>query len=278
MDCPTPIAILMAAYNAEKYISQQLDSVINQTNQDWTLYIRNDGSIDGTQLIIDTYIEKYPNKIIQIDKAGENLGCNGNFYRLLEVVNAKYYMFCDADDVWLEDKTDILYTKITEVEKNYPNESILVHGDMIVCNEDLTIIYPSLWNYLNLKPERITGFFQILVRPVIGGSTSIFNSYAKMCVFPTPCDNRILYDHWVGLCVAKNGRIISINKVLKFYRQHDGQVCGLDSVRIKKPFVTRVKEKLKHTQRDADLFKSIGIPKWKFYICKIRAYILKFNL
>lgn len=263
----------MAAYNAEKYIAEQLNSVLAQTSHAWTLYIRNDGSTDSTQQIINLYTAQYPDKIIQLDKGGGNLGCNGNFYRLLEVVEADYYMFCDADDVWLEGKTSILFEEIKRQEDIYPNIPILVHGDTIVCDENLTVIYPSLWNRLNLKPNRITKFHQILVRPVIGGSTSVFNKISKKYIFPIPSDNRILYDHWIGLCIAKYGKIKSLNKVLKYYRQHDNQVCGLDVVTTSKYSYKQLKEKIKHIRRDAVLFKSIGVPQWRFYTYKLYAYV-----
>lgn len=266
---PTQIVILMAAYNAEKFISEQIDSVLNQSNQNWTLYIRNDGSKDSTQSIIDSYTAQYPNKIIQIDKNGANLGCNGNFYRLLDVIEADYYMFCDADDVWLPEKIQILFKQIITAEEIYHHTPILVHGDMIVCNEDLSILHPSLWEYLNLKPNHITSFYKILVKPIIGGSTSIFNHYAKKYIFPVPSDPRIMYDHWIGLSVAKYGKIICVNRPLKLYRQHSGQVCGLDALNIKENFVSRILNRINNTHRNVLLFKSIGIPKWKFLIYKI---------
>ena len=87
------IAILLAAYNAEQFLSEQIDSIIQQVYTDWTLYIRNDGSEDTTQLIIDNYVEKFPDKIIQFDKNGQNLGCIGNIFRLFEEIESNYSMF-----------------------------------------------------------------------------------------------------------------------------------------------------------------------------------------
>ena len=60
--CQTPIAILLATYNAEKYLKEQIDSLLLQTCQQWTLFIRDDGSTDATQVIIDDYLSSYPNK------------------------------------------------------------------------------------------------------------------------------------------------------------------------------------------------------------------------
>ena len=122
-----PIAILLAVYNGEKYLSEQIDSILDQTNTSWTLYIRNDGSSDGTQRIIDSYLRRFPDRIVQIDRGGANLGCRGNFFRLMETVEADYYMFSDADDVWLPEKIQRSFSLLKQKEQLY--ERTLIPND-----------------------------------------------------------------------------------------------------------------------------------------------------
>lgn len=60
------LAILLATYNGEKYLEEQLDSLLAQTNKEWTTYIHDDGSTDKTELIIDRYCELYPEQFKKI--------------------------------------------------------------------------------------------------------------------------------------------------------------------------------------------------------------------
>lgn len=61
------VAIMLAAYNGAKYLEEQIESIVSQTFEDWTLYIRDDNSIDATASIIKRYTEKYPDRIVNID-------------------------------------------------------------------------------------------------------------------------------------------------------------------------------------------------------------------
>lgn len=93
------IAILLSAYNGADYIGKQIDSLLSQTYQDFTIYIRDDGSNDGTIGIIDSFVNKFPDKVKHVDRNGDNLGVGQSFMWLLEHAMADYYMYCDQDDV-----------------------------------------------------------------------------------------------------------------------------------------------------------------------------------
>ena len=92
------IDILLASYNGEKYIAEQIESILSQTFTDWRLLIRDDGSSDNTPAIIESYAEKYPGKIevVHDDKGGGNFV--KNFFELLGHAEADYVMF-DSDHV-----------------------------------------------------------------------------------------------------------------------------------------------------------------------------------
>ena len=91
------IAILLATYNGEKYLSEQLQSLLNQTNKDWKLYVRDDSSKDCTNEIIQDFQNKYPDKVSILNNGGTNLGAKESFIDLLKSTEASYYMFCDQD-------------------------------------------------------------------------------------------------------------------------------------------------------------------------------------
>lgn len=101
------VNILLAAYQGEKHIKKQLDSLLQQTYPNITIYIRDDGSKDGTIRLIQEYIASNPTgkDIILLTDGMGNLGCPGTFYQLLgSCKEADYYAFCDQDDVWYPNK------------------------------------------------------------------------------------------------------------------------------------------------------------------------------
>ena len=105
------IAILMATYNGEKYLGEQIDSILAQSYQDWHLYIHDDGSRDNTAAILRQYATDYSEKITILDYPSQGGACR-NFLSMLEKVDAPYYMFSDQDDIWLHEKIEIEFKKI----------------------------------------------------------------------------------------------------------------------------------------------------------------------
>lgn len=265
-----PIAILLAVYNGEKYLSEQIDSLLSQTYREWTLYIRNDASTDTTQQIIEKYCAGHPDKIVQIDKGGANLGCSGNFFRLLETVESDYYMFCDADDVWLPEKIQASYDEIRTLEDKYPGKPLLVHVDAMVCDERLNVIMPSFWQGTGIDPDKYATYNRLAVRCTVGGAKSIFNRQSRDIIVPWS-DNGLIYDYWLALNVAKHGIIKAIKQPLILYRQHGSQVCGLQAQgkTIAANIRTNIKNILKEWHTEAKLLNSIGYgPRMKYYLYK----------
>jgi len=220
------IAILLAVYNGEKYLATQIDSLVSQINQDWTLFIRDDGSTDSTSQIITDYCEKY-NNIIEIDRGGENLGCYKNFFRLLEVVESEYYMFCDADDYWLPEKIEISYNFMKEKERQYSHIPILVHTDKAIADESLNVVFPSHWKYSRLNPDSISKFEHVPLR-IVGGATAMFNALCKPIALE-PTSFHDAHDGWLAFQTARYGRIFAIHQPLLIYRRHGKNVTDKDS-------------------------------------------------
>ena len=132
------IDILLATYNGESYLSSQLDSIINQSCDNWKILIRDDGSKDRTLEIIEWYTKKYNNQIFLIEDEKKNLGVCGNFSELLNHSHADYAMFCDQDDIWFKNKIKITFQKMKEMENTYGSDCpILVHTDLMVVDKNL---------------------------------------------------------------------------------------------------------------------------------------------
>lgn len=223
--CPKPIAILLAVYNGEKYLRVQIDSIIEQTNKDWVLYIRDDASTDSTREIIAEYCKNNDNIITIEDDLG-NLGCYENFKQLLRVVEAKYYMFSDADDYWLPNKTQASYDFIREKEQLYPNIPIMVHTDKKDGDKDLNIKTESSWKALKIDPDAISNFKYIPIH-IAGGACAIFNHLVKPHLYET-APFHISHDGWLALQTARYGKIFALKIPLLIYRRHENNTTHKD--------------------------------------------------
>ena len=173
------IAILMATYNGEKFLREQIDSLFTQTYQDWHLYVHDDGSTDSTISIVKEYIDNHPGRITLMDYPSQGGACK-NFLSMLDRVDAPYYMFCDQDDVWLPEKIEREYSEIRELERREVSlKPIVVYSNLIVTDSDLNIISPSLWEIAGIYPEFVNSFGEMAANTLMSGCTMIFNHSVK---------------------------------------------------------------------------------------------------
>ena len=140
------ICVLLATYNGEKFVAQQIDSLLNQTYKDFHIFIHDDGSTDNTVNILNDYASRYSDKITVVDAAPTGNAC-ANFALLLSKTQGDYYMFCDQDDVWDNEKIEKTYICMQKAEqgKDIP---ILVHTNLCVVSADMTVIDNSFFNFL----------------------------------------------------------------------------------------------------------------------------------
>lgn len=219
------IAILMATYNGKKFLSEQIDSILSQSNKQWHLYIHDDGSTDGTVELLKDYTDKYPECITVMDYSSQG-GAMQNFMSLLEKVKADYYMFSDQDDVWLPHKIEREYEKIKELESNNPRTPIIVHTDLVVVNENLNTINKSFWEYEKIFPKAIQTYRDYAAVNCVTGCTMLFNKETKEAI-NTPLHNAIMHDAWITLSIAAVGGIVyPIEEQSILYRQHSDNTLG----------------------------------------------------
>ena len=219
------IDILLATYNGEKYLKQQIDSILAQSNRNWQLSIRDDGSSDGTVKIIKDYVAKHPDKIRLIEDGCGRLGPALNFGKLLEQAAGNYVMFSDQDDIWLPNKIDLTLNAMRASEKNYPNMPLLVHTDLKVVDAELKPIADSLWNHNKICPDTGNDLKKLIYHNVVTGCAVMINRKAVEISIPIPPQAR-LHDWWIALNVAKYGKIIYTSTPTVLYRQHSQNIIG----------------------------------------------------
>lgn len=222
--------ILLATFNGAPFLGDLLASLDAQTDQDWTLVVRDDGSADATRAILADWGVAHPGRLRSVEDGLGNLGAAGNFGVLLAASQADHFLLCDQDDVWLPDKVARLRTAIRAAEANYsPARPIIVHTDLIVADATLRPIAPSFWRYQRLIwPEAEAPWKTLALQNVVTGCAMIGNAALREVALPIP-EEAMLHDWWLTLVAATMGRIIDDPEPSVFYRQHGDNSLGAKS-------------------------------------------------
>lgn len=214
------IDILMATYNGEKYLKEQIDSILNQTYTNFRLVISDDASSDNTAQILDSYKEK--DKRIEVYKQKENLGSTKNFEFLLSKVQSKYYMFSDQDDVWYDTKIESTYAKM--VQGSYG----LVCTDLNLVDSNLNSLGDSFNHKMKklYKLRRYDDYRLVQLYNVVTGCTIMSKKEYIKYILPFPENKNILHDHFIPLVVSMRAKIGYLDTPTMSYRQHQNNQVG----------------------------------------------------
>jgi glycosyltransferase involved in cell wall biosynthesis len=215
------ISIVMTVYNGERYLREQIRSILGQSYKEWQLLIRDDGSGDTSLDVTKEYAQRYPEKIRLITDRDSNIGVSQNFLRLLSYADTDYIMFCDQDDVWLPDKIEITFNKMREIKEEFGADiPVLIHTDLKVVSKNLNIISDSFWKFQHLAPQKGKSLNRLLVQNVITGCTVMINKTLKDKIKLLP-EQTLMYDWWISLIAAAFGKIGYVPTATILYRQHD---------------------------------------------------------
>jgi len=219
----------MATYNGEKYVKEQIESLLSQTFCGFTLWVSDDVSTDSTWDILQGYARQYPEKI-KISRREKNSGdSRHNFLDLMVRIKDDYVMLCDQDDVWLPDKIEKTLAKMKAMEGQYPDMPILVRTDTKIVDQDLRVIYPSYKQMMHSNFDR-TDFCQVLIQNTFAGCTAMYNRRLAELIDQKP-DYCVMHDWWLELIAAAFGKIGHIDEPTMLYRQHGINVVGVKDVR-----------------------------------------------
>jgi glycosyltransferase involved in cell wall biosynthesis len=223
------VDVLMSVYNGEKYLAEQIESVLNQDYKDFVLHIRDDGSTDRSVDIIRHYARRNPDKIFY-SVADKNSGsAAGGFFALLKESYAPYVMFCDQDDVWFKDKISASMAAVSEAEVQYGNNvPILLHTDLTVTDGSLKIKAESMFRYQHLDYRR-TSVKSLAVQNIVTGCTMLINRPLVKRLTHAP-QSVPVHDWWIALFTACCGKIVFLNKPTLYYRQHGDNTCGAQNM------------------------------------------------
>lgn len=217
------IQILMSTYNGEKYLKEQIDSILKQdceekTGVSWSLLVRDDGSKDRTQSILEKYHQQYPDKIQWYQ--GENKGVIGSFFELMKKADdeAAYYAFADQDDVWMPEKLsrgiEILEHKTEKCPALYACRPKLVDQELKELTSEIK------------RPPMRPGFENALIENIVTGCTAVFNAKLRNLVVKELPQFTMMHDWWLYLVATLFGEVYYDETPYIAYRQHGKNVVG----------------------------------------------------
>ena len=214
------VDILMATYNGENYLREQIDSILNQTYKNINLLISDDCSNDDTVNILKEYEKKDSRVTVYFNN--KNIGSNKNFEFLLSKISSDYYMFSDQDDVWNSNKVEICINEILK------NKADLVFTDLEVVDKDLKTLNKSFNKKKKLirKIKKYNDYRLEYLYNCVTGCTILAKSSILIDILPFPENKDILHDYWIALISSMTGKVCYIDETTIKYRQHGNNQVG----------------------------------------------------
>lgn len=206
------ISVAVVTYNGERYLKEQLDSILANLKAEDELVVSDDGSSDKTRSILQRYREQDARVHI---KKGPGQGVIANVEYALSCCRGDYIFLADQDDVWMPDKVE----RVMAVMK--AQKAVLVVHDARVMDADCReVIMPSFFDYRHSG----RGAVKNMVKNTYMGCCMAFSREVLSCVLPIPKDIP-MHDQWIGVkCDLKYRRTVFLKEQLICYRRHGGNV------------------------------------------------------
>lgn len=237
------IQVLMSTYNGEEYLKEQIDSILAQDCEEKAdtglkLLIRDDGSKDGTQKILEEYAKKYPETIEWYQ--GQNVGVIKSFFDLVVKSDEKadYYAFSDQDDYWHKDK---LSAGITNIDKMSKEKDTKKNMPLLYCCSPLLVDenLKELNNEMTRKPKK-PAFENAVVENIVTGCTLVMNKTLRNMAKAYQPEFTVMHDWWFYLLASCYGKVYYDMEQHISYRQHGSNTVGYNVSKTKE-FKDRLK-------------------------------------
>lgn len=229
------ISVALCTFNGFKYLTKQIDSILNQQGVvPDEIIICDDKSLDDTLKILTEYKTLYPN-IFKIYVNEINLGSTKNFEKAISLCSGDYIFLSDQDDIWDENKIE----KTLAVFKKNPNAEGVFSNAQLIDNKDKVFTELSLWKtifFLENELNKPIYLLDIITKNgnIVTGATLCIKKKVKNYVLPLPIDV-VLHDEWIATILAINQTLYYSTEKLISYRIHSNQQIGIKKLnKIKK--------------------------------------------
>jgi glycosyltransferase involved in cell wall biosynthesis len=240
------ISVALCTYNGERYIRQQMDSILHQDETPDEIVICDDGSTDHTDEIVAEIVSQSM-VTCYFYKNEKNLGYIHNFEKAISLCKGNIIFLSDQDDVWHKNK-------IQRMMRHFANPHVMmVHHNDVLVDASSHVLLQSYWDGMGfpLKKFRKNDMSPLFLRNYIQGSACAF----RKCVFDvaSPFPDCAVHDEWLALIAMQLGLIVSIEETLMDYRQWGNNSIGVQVPTIGNKFSTYIyglqKRMQQHTEK-----------------------------
>lgn len=211
------VSVLMSTYNGERYLREQLDSILTQRDIELSIHIRDDGSTDNTVSIIKEYSKNHNNIYLV---TGDNIGYKRSFMELVySVGESDFYAFSDQDDVWDERKLIVMTDKL----KRHVGIPALCYSEVTFLDEELHSIVGGHQKQ-GAPPTKMKNLFQTFSQ----GSAMVFNHELMKLVKMYRIKQDLSHDFWIPLLCNFLGVFVYVDEPYTKYRKHNDAVTVQD--------------------------------------------------
>nr|WP_295972284.1 glycosyltransferase family 2 protein [uncultured Bacillus sp.] len=210
------VSVAMATYNGEKYLNEQIDSILSQLDSEDELIISDDHSSDRTVSIINEYIKRDPRVKLFMN---EESGVTSNFENAIKRTQNEIIFLSDQDDVWKEEKVQTV--------KSYYQQNpdiLMIMSDITVVDNELN---PQIESFYAYRGSR-TGVLKNIIKNSYIGCAMSFRKELKDRILPIP-RNVPMHDMWIGLVADMNKGALLIPEKLIYYRRHHNTVTTVEN-------------------------------------------------
>ncbi len=225
MNTQLSLSIALTTYNGERYIAEQLDSIVRQTRLPDELVISDDASVDTTRAIVSDFAGRAPFPVRLLANS-ERLGSTRNFEVAIRACGGDIIFLCDQDDVWYPGKLAL-------IEKRFMDDAGagVVFTDADVVDQDLHPLGLRLWEAVRFSRPRQAQFdagdaFSVLLkRYMVTGATMAFRSRYRDLLLPIP--GIWVHDAWIAMLMGATSQLAALPTPLIAYRQHSANQIGI---------------------------------------------------
>ncbi|MEI3790508.1 MULTISPECIES: glycosyltransferase family 2 protein [unclassified Chryseobacterium] len=219
------VSVALCTYNGEKFLREQLDSILHQTNYVNEIVVCDDGSTDQTKNILLEYQNKFP-KVFKIHSNEKNLRSVKNFEKAISLCTGDIIFLSDQDDRWRKDKVE----KILNYFQENPDISIIATNGFAIDEKGNLIERYSLWDASEFLKEKNlkVDYFKIISyisNIATGASMAVKKDYLKN-ILPFPTLDGLHHDEWIALVSSYENKFELLNEKLFYYREHSSQQVG----------------------------------------------------
>ena len=266
------ISVVMAVYNGQRYIEEQLDSILNQTLKVNEILIFDDGSTDGTGNVIIDYKNNHSADVIVFQKNETRKGYALNFWDGMQKANGEIIFLCDQDDIWLEDKVELA---IQILDQN-PQIMSLNMAYQCIDSEGREIRNYKMIRFADNGRLRNISFRQFARSPKFPGMSMAIRKELYERTASVDRDCIVAHDWMLNQAAAFADSMYFLDRITAKYRQHKGNSYGMMAFAVKTGILKRRLQVIEDEKQKNEILCRLYVRSPELeYIKKLRACLLK---